>query len=105
MSAFRCAARGSTRSAGSRRMPANRCPPNPFKDQRMYLDKFKLTGKVAVVTGAARGIGLATVEALAEAGAAVVVITDMNPGLLRGAVAAMTEKGYRVEGELLDVTD
>ncbi|MFM2087974.1 MAG: hypothetical protein RLZZ237_2843 [Pseudomonadota bacterium] len=71
----------------------------------MYLDKFKLTGKVAVVTGAARGIGLATVEALAEAGAAVVVITDMNPGLLRGAVAAMTEKGYRVEGELLDVTD
>ncbi len=23
----------------------------------MYLDKFKLTGKIAVVTGAARGIG------------------------------------------------
>src|SRR5450830_79181 len=71
----------------------------------MYLDKFKLTGKVAVVTGAARGIGLATVEALAEAGAFVVVITDMNADLLRSAVAAMTEKGYRVEGELLDVTD
>src|SRR5476649_1479102 len=105
MSTFRCAAPSSTRSAGLPRKPVSRRPLNPFKDQCMYLDKFKLTGKIAVVTGAARGIGLATVEALAEAGAAVVVITDMNPGLLRGAVAAMTEKGYRVEGELLDVTD
>lgn len=70
----------------------------------MYLDKFKLTNKIAVVTGAARGIGLATVEALAEAGATV-VITDMNPELLAGAVEQLTAKGHRVEGELLDVTD
>jgi enoyl-[acyl-carrier-protein] reductase (NADH) len=41
----------------------------------MYLDKFKLDGKIAVVTGAARGIGFATAEALAEAGA-LVVLTD-----------------------------
>ncbi|MEW9612940.1 SDR family oxidoreductase [Shinella sp. S4-D37] len=70
----------------------------------MYLDKFKLTGKVAVVTGAARGIGLATVEALAEAGATV-VLTDMNPGLLSSATAEMKAKGYSVDSELLDVTD
>lgn len=70
----------------------------------MYLDKFKLTGKVAVVTGAARGIGLSAVEALAEAGATV-VLTDMNDELLRGAVEGLSAKGHKVEGERLDVTD
>ncbi|PLK68832.1 3-oxoacyl-ACP reductase [Rhizobium sp. TH135] len=70
----------------------------------MYLEKFKLDGKIAVVTGAARGIGLAVVEALAEAGATV-VLTDMNPELLNAAVDGLKAKGYPVEGELLDVTD
>ncbi|MGS0743525.1 SDR family NAD(P)-dependent oxidoreductase [Glaciimonas sp. GG7] len=70
----------------------------------MYLDKFKLTNKIAVVTGAARGIGLATVEALAEAGA-LVILTDMNADLLRDSVATLSAKGLRVEGEVLDVSD
>jgi NAD(P)-dependent dehydrogenase (short-subunit alcohol dehydrogenase family) len=70
----------------------------------MYLDKFKLDDKIAVVTGAARGIGLATVEALAEAGARV-VLTDMNAALLDEAVSKLSARGLRVEGELLDVTD
>ena len=70
----------------------------------MYLDKFKLDGRVAVVTGAARGIGLAIAEALAEAGAAV-VLTDMNPTALDAAVAGLAAKGHQVEGMLLDVTD
>ncbi|NKL59477.1 SDR family NAD(P)-dependent oxidoreductase [Rhizobium leguminosarum] len=70
----------------------------------MYLDKFKLTGKIAVVTGAARGIGFAAVEALAEAGAAV-VLTDMNPTLLKEARAILATKGYTVDSAVLDVTD
>ncbi len=70
----------------------------------MYLERFKLENKIAVVTGAARGIGLAICEALAEAGARV-VLTDMNRELLDSAVKMLSEKGYPVEGELLDVTD
>jgi len=70
----------------------------------MYLDKFKLTGRVAVVTGAGRGIGLATAEALAEAGATV-VLTDMNPELLSGATKSLAAKGHKVDSEQLDVTD
>ena len=70
----------------------------------MYLDKFKLTGKIAVVTGAARGIGLSTVEALAEAGATV-VLTDMNPEVLAAATESMKAEGHSVDSEVLDVTD
>ncbi|MBB3320006.1 MULTISPECIES: SDR family oxidoreductase [unclassified Rhizobium] len=71
----------------------------------MYLDKFKLTGKFAVVTGAGRGIGLAAAEALAEAGATV-VLTDMNGDLLATAKAELSAKGYKkVDSEVLDVTD
>src|SRR6266568_3123543 len=39
----------------------------------MILDRFKVVDKVAVVTGAGRGIGAATAVALAQAGADVVI--------------------------------
>ena len=40
----------------------------------MILDSFKLDGKVALVTGAASGMGQAIAVALAEAGADVAVV-------------------------------
>lgn len=70
----------------------------------MYLERFKLDGKIAVVTGAAQGIGLATCEALAEAGA-LVVLTDMNREPLATSTQLLRDKGFRVEHETLDVTD
>lgn len=49
----------------------------------MILDKFRLDGKVAIVTGAARGLGQAMAVGLAEAGADVVTvdIVDMSQTL------------------------
>ena len=70
----------------------------------MYLERFKLTDRVAFVTGGASGIGLSTAEALAEAGAKV-VIADLTQGALDVAVAALADKGYAAEGVVMDVTD
>jgi NAD(P)-dependent dehydrogenase (short-subunit alcohol dehydrogenase family) len=70
----------------------------------MYLEKFKLPGKTAIVTGAAQGIGLACVEALAEAGARV-VIADRDAEAAGRAGKDLSGKGYRVDVAVMDVTD
>ncbi len=70
----------------------------------MYLEKFRLDGKVAVITGAGRGIGFATADALSEAGAKV-VIADMDGKLADAARDALLAKGRKATSILLDVTD
>ena len=70
----------------------------------MYVDKWRLAGRVAFVTGGGGGIGLAAAEALAEAGAKV-VIADRSPALLDVAHASLEAKGYATEIMVLDVTD
>jgi NAD(P)-dependent dehydrogenase (short-subunit alcohol dehydrogenase family) len=70
----------------------------------MYLQKFNLENRTAVVTGGAQGIGLACVEALAEAGAHV-TIADRNPKVAAESQAAMKDKGYDVGFIEMDVTN
>lgn len=70
----------------------------------MYLERFKLDGRVAVITGGAQAIGLACVEALAEAGADV-TIADRNPAAGKEAVAALAARGAKVDFIEMDVTD
>src|ERR1700678_1056550 len=69
----------------------------------MYLDRFKLKGRVALVTGGAQGIGLACVEALSEAGA-YVYIGDRNLKIAQEAQAAMKAKGYSGDVIEMEVT-
>jgi NAD(P)-dependent dehydrogenase (short-subunit alcohol dehydrogenase family) len=70
----------------------------------MYLEKFKLPDKTAIVTGAGQGIGLACAEALAEAGARVVV-ADRDAALAKSAAAELSGKGFQAEMAEMDVTD
>jgi NAD(P)-dependent dehydrogenase (short-subunit alcohol dehydrogenase family) len=70
----------------------------------MYLERLKLDGRRALVTGGASGIGLACVEALGEMGAAV-TIADLKPELIDAAVASLRGKGLDADGVVMDVTD
>jgi glucose 1-dehydrogenase len=62
----------------------------------------QLDGKVAVVTGASRGLGLAIAEVFAREGASV-VLSARSENALRENVAALTAKGYRAAGFPCDV--
>lgn len=62
-----------------------------------------LTGKVALVSGSGRGIGLAIARKLSSAGAAVVV-NDLDADVAHAAVAAITEDGGRAIACVGDVT-
>jgi NAD(P)-dependent dehydrogenase (short-subunit alcohol dehydrogenase family) len=70
----------------------------------MYLERFNLGGRNAVVTGGGQGIGLACADALAEAGARVMII-DRDPAAAETGLAFLRSKGYRAERAVLDVTD
>ena len=63
---------------------------------------MQLAGKVAVITGAARGLGRAYAEALAAEGAAIVV-ADLND--CSDTVAAVASAGGRAVSTTVDVSD
>ncbi|MFD5628284.1 SDR family NAD(P)-dependent oxidoreductase [Streptomyces sp. NPDC127072] len=66
------------------------------------MPSIDLTGKVAVVTGSGRGLGLAYAHALAAVGASV-VINDIDEAVAEQAVKSVTEAGGRAVAEVVAV--
>jgi NAD(P)-dependent dehydrogenase (short-subunit alcohol dehydrogenase family) len=64
---------------------------------------YDFSNKVALVTGAGSGMGLATAQAFAEAGAAV-VLADLDEEALRKATDSLTSAGHRALGVTCDVS-
>src|SRR5205823_7731558 len=60
--------------------------------------------KVALVTGAASGMGLATARAFAEAGAAV-ALADVNEAAVRSAAEDLAAAGHKAIGIPCNVAD
>lgn len=79
--------------------------PRPFPNTPSnVVEQFKLNGKVAVVTGAADGIGLAVAEGYAEAGANVVFWYNSNDVAIKKAeevakTHGVKTKAYKVDGK------
>lgn len=69
----------------------------------MYLEKLRLDGRVAVVTGAGQGIGAACARALGEAGAKI-VLADLQPDRVQRTSEELRRLGLDAHGLVLDVT-
>src|SRR3954468_21627449 len=72
--------------------------------RREMADTLDFSGKVALVTGAAAGMGLATAWALAEAGAAV-VLADFKEDAVKAAVDKLAAAGHKALAVRCDVSD
>ena len=79
--------------------------PVPDVSSRPLADLFSLGGRVALVTGGARGIGLACARRLAEAGAAVAVADLDKAAAEQGAAEIAAAHGAPAIGVEVDVTD
>lgn len=65
---------------------------------------FNLDGQAAFITGAAKGLGFAMAEVVAQSGARV-VMTDIDPEALSSSVERLRKQGLDVHGEIVDVAD
>ncbi|SEM38360.1 2-deoxy-D-gluconate 3-dehydrogenase [bacterium A37T11] len=69
------------------------------------LNKFDLTGKIALVTGAKRGIGKAIAEALAEAGADIIAVSanlELEGSEVSTAITGLGRKFYAYQADFAD---
>lgn len=69
----------------------------------MYLDKLRLNGRTAFITGGAQGIGFACAHALGEAGARI-TLADRDAVALAEAVEQLAGLGIACRAAVLDVT-
>jgi NAD(P)-dependent dehydrogenase (short-subunit alcohol dehydrogenase family) len=70
----------------------------------MYLQKYDLAGRTAVITGGGQGIGYACAQALGEAGARV-IIAELLEDRCREAQANLKKAGIEAHAVQLDVTN
>jgi 2-deoxy-D-gluconate 3-dehydrogenase len=68
----------------------------------MILDKFKLTGKIAIVTGASRGLGQSMAIGLAEAGADLALVASSSTDETAKKIRALGRKTCTIQANLLD---
>ena len=66
--------------------------------------QFDLKGKIALVTGAAYGIGFSIASGFAKAGATI-VFNDINQDLVNKGIAAYAAQGIKAHGYISDVTN
>lgn len=80
---------------------------NGRKEQKltMILDRFKLEGKVALVTGCRRGIGKAMAVALAEAGADIIGVSTSLEAEGSAVEKEVLVRGRRFKGYACDLGD
>jgi 7-alpha-hydroxysteroid dehydrogenase len=71
----------------------------------VLLDLFRMEGKVAIVTGASRGIGAASAQALAESGCDLVVSARSQEALADFADSVRASTGRKVEAIPADLND
>lgn len=69
------------------------------------IKQFRLDGKIAIITGGSKGLGLAMAEGLASAGAAVALVSRNADEAAAAAEQVAKEYGVRAIGIGADVTD
>ena len=70
----------------------------------MDMSSFSLEGKIALITGASYGIGMAIAKGMAAAGATI-VFNDIKQELVDKGIAAYKEAGIEAHGYVCDVTN
>lgn len=76
----------------------------PRQGKETHLNLFDLTGRIALITGASKGIGLALATALGQAGARV-VLNARGADALMAARDALRAQGITADALAFDVTD